>query len=227
MFSTSDYKVLISTFYTLLITGIILAMILAGTNTSAVTIEWAMSLLLNHPDVLKKARAELDTHVGQDHFIDESDLSKLHYLRCIILETFRLCPTAPLLVPHMSSNDYTIGKYNVPRDTIVLVNAWAIHRDPKFWDDPTSFKPERFEGGDVEAHKLIPFGMGKRACPGAGLAQRMVSLTLGSLIQCFKWERVSEMKVDLTEGKGATMPKAEPLEAMCKAREIMHKVSCK
>ncbi|KAA8531625.1 hypothetical protein F0562_006334 [Nyssa sinensis] len=210
-----------------IIKGLMLVMITAGTDTSAVTIEWAMSLLLNHPDVLKKAKAELDTHVGQDRFIDESDLSKLHYLRCIILETFRLCPAAPLLVPHMSSDDCTIGGYNVPRDTIVLVNAWAIHRDPEFWDDPTSFKPERFEGGDVEAHKLMPFGMGRRACPGAGLAQRMVGLTLGSLIQCFEWERVSEMEVDLTEGKGLTMPKAEPLEAMCKAREIMHKVSCK
>ncbi|KAA8531632.1 hypothetical protein F0562_006651 [Nyssa sinensis] len=210
-----------------IIKGLMMVMILAGTDTAAVTIEWAMSLLLNHPDVLKKAKVELDTHVGQDRFIDESDLSKLHYLRCIILETFRLCPAAPLLVPHMSSDDCTIGGYNVPRDTIVLVNAWSIHRDPEFWDDPTSFKPERFEGGDVEAHKLMPFGMGRRACPGAGLAQRVVGLTLGSLIQCFEWERVSEMEVDLTEGKGLTMPKAEPLEVMCKAREIMHKVSCK
>ncbi|KAA8531624.1 hypothetical protein F0562_006333 [Nyssa sinensis] len=210
-----------------IIKGLMMVMILAGTDTAAVTIEWAMSLLLNHPDVLKNARVELDTHVGQDRFIDESDLSKLHYLRCIILETFRLCPAAPLLVPHMSSDDCTIGGYNVPRDTIVLVNAWSIHRDPKYWDDPTSFKPERFEGGDVEAHKLMPFGMGRRACPGAGLAQRVVGLTLGSLIQCFEWERVSEMEVDLTEGKGLTMPKAEPLEAMCKSRDIMHKVSCK
>ncbi|KAA8531634.1 hypothetical protein F0562_006649 [Nyssa sinensis] len=110
-------------------------------------------------------------------------------------------------------------------DTSAVTIEWAM--DPKFWDDPTSFKPERFEGGDVEAHKLMPFGMGRRACPGAGLAQRVVGLTLGSLIQCFEWERVSEMEVDLTEGKGLTMPKAEPLEAMCKAREIMHKVSCK
>ncbi|XP_059641212.1 cytochrome P450 81Q32-like [Cornus florida] len=207
-----------------IIKGLMMVMLLAGTDTSSVTIEWAMSNLLNHPEVLKKARVELDYHVGQDRLIDEQDFSKLNYLLNIILETFRLCPAAPLLVPHMSSDDCTVGGYDVPRGTILLVNAWAIHRDPKVWDDPTSFKPERFEGGEVEAHKLMPFGMGRRSCPGAGLAQRVVGLTLGSLIQCFEWERVSEQHVDMTEGTGVTMPKVEPLEGMCKARDIMKKV---
>ena len=166
-----------------------------------------------------------DTHLGQGRFIDEPDLSKLHYLQAIISETFRLCPAAPLLVPHMSSDDCTRGGFDVPRDTILLVDSWAIHRDPKFWDDPISFKPERFEGGEVEGHKLMPFGMGRRACPGSGLAQRVVGLSLGSLIQCFEWERVGEELVDLTEeGKGTTMPKAVPLEVMCKARDIVKKV---
>ena len=167
----------------------------------------------------------MDTHVGKDRLIDEFDLSKLHYLQAIISETFRLCPAAPLLVPHMTSNDCTIGGFEVPHDTILMVNAWSIHRDPKIWDDPTSFKPERFENGEeVEGHKLMPFGMGRRACPGSGLAQRVVGLGLGSLIQCYEWKRVSEKKVDLTEGKGLTVPKLEPLEAMCKARNIMHNV---
>ncbi|XP_058187593.1 cytochrome P450 81Q32-like [Rhododendron vialii] len=207
-----------------IIKGLIIVIILAGTDTSAVTMEWVMSLLVNHPEVLKKARAEIDAHVGQDRLIDEHDLDKLTYLKAIISETFRLCPAAPMLVPHSSSDDCTIGGYNVPRDTLLLVNAWAIHRDPKVWDDPTSFKPERFEGGEVEGHKLMPFGFGRRACPGVGLAQRIMGLALGSLIQCFEWERVSEDPVDLSEGNGLTMPKAEPLEAMCKARDIMKKV---
>ncbi|KAF5958801.1 hypothetical protein HYC85_006026 [Camellia sinensis] len=207
-----------------IIRGLILVMILAGTDTSAVTMEWAISLLVNHPEVLKKARAELDIQVGQECLIDEHDLSKLNYLQAIISETFRLFPAAPLLVPHMASNDCTIGGFDVPRDTILLVNAWAIHRNPQVWNDPTSFKPERFEGGEAEGHKLMPFGMGRRSCPGAGLAQRVVGLSLASLIQCFEWERVSEKAVDLTEGKGLTMPKLEPLEVMCKARDIMNKV---
>ncbi|KAI7984569.1 Cytochrome P450 81Q32 [Camellia lanceoleosa] len=204
-----------------IIKGLIAVMILAGTDTSAVTMEWAMSLLVNHPEVLKKARAEINAHVGQGHLIDEHDISKLHYLQAIISETFRLFPAAPLLVPHVSSDGCIIGGFNVPRGTLLLVNAWAIHRDPKVWDDPTSFKPERFEGGEMEGYKLMPFGMGRRACPGAGLAQRVVGLALGSLIQCFEWERVTKEAVDLTEGKGLTMPKAEPLEAMCKARDII------
>ncbi|TXG49490.1 hypothetical protein EZV62_025365 [Acer yangbiense] len=202
-------------------------MLLAGTETSAVTMEWAMSNLLNEPEVLKKARDELDAQVGQERLIDEPDVPKLQYLQSIISETLRLYPAGPLLVPHMSSSDCTVGGYDVPADTILLVNAWAIHRDPMLWDDPTSFKPERFEnykdGSDQDlVHKLVPFGVGRRACPGIGLAQRVVRLTLGSLIQCFEWEKVNEKEnVDMAEGKGMTMPKAEPLVAMCKARPVM------
>ncbi|KAB1222358.1 Cytochrome P450 81D1 [Morella rubra] len=174
-----------------IIKGLILVLVLAGTDTSAITLEWTMSNLLNNHDTMKKARAKLDT---------------------------------PLLVPHMASEDCTIGGYDVPSKTIVLVNAWAIHRDPKLWDDATSFKPERFERGEGDAHKLMPFGIGRRACPGAGLAQRTISLALGSLIQCFEWKRVDEAEVDMAEGNGLTMPKAVPLEAMCRARPIMNKV---
>ncbi|KAJ1403198.1 Cytochrome P450 [Sesbania bispinosa] len=200
-----------------IIKGIILVMLLGGTETSATTIEWAMSALLNHPEVLKKARDELDTQIGQVRQVEESDISKLPYLQNIISETFRLYPAFPLLSPHFSSKDCTIGGYNVPRGTILLVNAWAIHRDPQLWSDPTQFKPERFEK-EGEADKLIPFGLGRRACPGAGFGQRTVSLTLGLLIQCFEWRRISEEEIDMTEGKGGTTPKLIPLEAICKAR---------
>ncbi|XVF61272.1 hypothetical protein PTKIN_Ptkin08bG0117000 [Pterospermum kingtungense] len=208
-----------------IIKGLIFVMLLAGTDTSAVTLEWAMSNLLNHPDVLNKARAELDAQVGQERLIDESDIAKLPYLQNIMSETLRLYPAAPFLVPHRTSADCTIGGYTVPRDTIVLINAWAIHRDPELWDDPTSFKPERFNTEVKDhSHKFMPFGMGRRACPGAILGHRMVNLALGAVIQCFEWERVGDQKVDMTEGKGVTMPKVVPLEAMCKARPILHKV---
>jgi cytochrome P450 len=129
----------------------------AGTDTSAVTLEWAMSNLLNNPNTLKKARDELDTQVGEESLLDETHLSKLQYLQNIISETLRLNPAAPLLVPHESSESCSIGGYNVPRDTILLVNAWAIHRDPTVWDDPTSFKPDRFDH-EAEDRKLIAFG---------------------------------------------------------------------
>ncbi|KAK4488416.1 hypothetical protein RD792_004179 [Penstemon davidsonii] len=208
----------------LTIKGIILNMLVAGTDTSSVTIEWAMSLLLNHPDVLEKARQELNSQVGFHRLIDEEDLSNFPYLRNIIFETFRLFPAGPILVPRESSEDCRVGGYDIPRGTLLFVNAWAIHRDPELWDEATEFKPERFEGKEVEAHKLMPFGIGRRACPGTNLAHRVVGLALGSLIQCFDWERVSLEKVDLAEGTGITMPKLKPLEAMLKPREIMYKI---
>ena len=177
--------------------------------------------------MLKKVRAELDNQIGQDKLINELDVSKLHYLQNIISETLRLYPAAPLLLPHMSSEDCTIGGHDIPRETMLLVNAWAIHRDPNIWDDATSFKPERFESGESNVNKLMPFGLGRRACPGAGLAQRTVGLTLGSLIQCFEWERISKEEVDMVEGSGLSMPKAVALEAMCRARPIIAKVLSK
>ncbi|XP_050206448.1 cytochrome P450 81Q32-like [Mercurialis annua] len=210
------------------IKGLILVILLAGTDTAAVTSEWAMASLVNHPDILHKAKTEIDLQIGQERLLEESDLPKLPYLQNIISETLRLYPAGPLLVPHYSSSDCIIGGYNIPKKTIVLINAWAIHRDPTIWDDPSSFRPERFEAdhkrGDHDTYSFIPFGTGRRACPGVGLAQRIVGLTIGSLIQCFEWKRVDEKLVDMSEGKGVSMPKAEPLEVMCKARTIMTKV---
>ncbi|RWR82971.1 isoflavone 2'-hydroxylase [Cinnamomum micranthum f. kanehirae] len=201
-----------------IIKGIIIALVGAGTDTSSVTLEWAMSLLLNNPEVLKKAKAELDVQVGKDRLLDESDLDKLPYLHCIINETLRMHPAGPLLIPHESSEECTLGGFHVPSGTMLLVNLWAIHRDPNLWVDPTSFKPERFEGVENDKEcvncKFIPFGYGRRSCPGMGMAVKVVGLALGTLIQCFEWERVGEEKVDMMEGGGLTMPKAKPLVAL-------------
>ncbi|KAJ9170623.1 hypothetical protein P3X46_018717 [Hevea brasiliensis] len=208
-----------------IIKGLILNLLFAGTDTSAVTLEWVMSNLLNHPNTLRKARDEIDNQVGQECLLDELHLSTLPYLQKIIVETLRLYPAAPLLLPHVSSDNCSIGGYDLPRDTMVLVNAWAIHRDPLLWDNPLSFKPERFDNGegDGDGFKLIPFGLGRRACPGTGLAHRLVGLALGTLIQCFEWKRVTDKEIDMFEGRGLTMPKVGPLEALCKARPIMNK----
>lgn len=197
--------------------------LLAGIDTTAVTLEWAVSHLLNEPEVIKKARFEIESFTGQERLVNEDDLSSLSYVQGIILETLRLTPAAPMLVPHCASEDCKIEGYDVPRDTIVFVNAWAIHRDPNLWEDVTSFKPERHETANesFDSYKLLPFGLGRRACPGVGMAQRVVGLTLASLIQCFDWERMSSSLVDMTEGQGITMPKAQPLVAKCKPRPIM------
>ncbi|XP_044478702.1 cytochrome P450 81Q32-like [Mangifera indica] len=206
-----------------MIRSLMLVILIAGSDTSAGTMEWAMSLLLNNPDVLRKAQAEIDNQIGSNHFVDESDLVKLPYLRCIINETVRLCPAGPLLVPHQSSEECKVGGYRIPRGTMLLVNLWAIQRDPTIWEDPTKFRPERFEGfeGVRDGFKLMPFGVGRRSCRGEGLALRMVGLALGSLIQCFDWERPNKDMVDMTEGSALTLPKAHPLQAKCSPRLSM------
>lgn len=179
-----------------------------------------MTLLLNHPQVLKKAQTEIDRVIGNNRLVDESDIANLPYLRCIINETLRLYPAGPLLVPHEASEDCVIGGYNIPSGTMLIVNQWAIHHDPNVWTDPERFNPERFEGieGTRDGYKLMPFGSGRRGCPGEGLAVRVLGMTLGSVIQCFDWERMSEDMLDMTEAPGLTMPKAVPLVAKCKPR---------
>ncbi|WJX52794.1 hypothetical protein P8452_38864 [Trifolium repens] len=207
-----------------IIKGIIQGMFLAGTDTSAMTLEWAMSALLNHPHILKKAKDEIDTQIGYDRLVDESDISNLPYLQNIIYETLRFYPVAPLLLPRFTSDKFIIEGFTIPRDTIVMINGWAIQRDPKTWSDASCFKPERFEI-EGEANKLIAFGFGRRACPGLGLAHRTMGLSLGLLIQCFEWKRLTQEKVDMTESKiGLVMEKLNPLETMCKARPIIKKV---
>lgn len=198
------------------IKGFILVMFVGGTETSSAVLEWAMSLLLTHPDALHKVRAEIDNRVGLARLMDESDLAKLPFLRCVINETLRLYPPAPLLAPHYSSEDCTVSGFTVPRGTTLLANAWAMHRDPQIWEEPEKFKPERFEAIDGEREpKFVPFGIGRRACPGANMGLRTVSMALGALIQCFEWENIQADKMDMSPGRGNVLSKAKPLEAVC------------
>ncbi|KAJ6810780.1 isoflavone 3'-hydroxylase [Iris pallida] len=216
-------------YYTdILIKGTITVLFTAGTDTSARTMEWVLTMLLNHPEKLKKVRDEIDARVGHERLLVDSDLPNLPYLHNVIKETLRLFPAGPLLVPHESSAECTVAGYRIPRGTMLLVNAYAIHRDPKLWDEPTTFKPERFDG-DREAteFKNIPFGFGRRRCPGEVMGMRVMGLALGALIQCFEWERVGEEEVDLAEGKGMKLRKVVPLEAMYKPRQVMIEVLSK
>ncbi|KAH9327969.1 hypothetical protein KI387_000077 [Taxus chinensis] len=208
--------------------GTALSMITAGTETSSVTIEWALAALLQNPHILSKAQQEIDTHIGRDRLIEETDLHRLKYLEAIVKETLRLYPAAPLLLPHEATQPCTVGGFHVPAGTRLLVNAWAIHRDPAVWDRPTEFEPERFLMGgkqiDVKGQEfeLIPFGSGRRMCPGMPLALTVVKHTLGRLLQSFEWSVPAGTKIDMSEGLGLTMPKAVPLEAIIKPRLPLH-----
>ncbi|XP_078176231.1 cytochrome P450 81Q32-like [Carex rostrata] len=200
---------------------IAVSLLQAGTDNSSNTVEWAITLLLNNPDILKKASAEIDTHVGNKRLVLESDMPNLPYLHCILNEVFRLYPGGPLLVPHQSREHVFIEGYEIPQGTMLVVNAYHIHRDPSLWDEPTKFMPERFESGNAEVKKMITFGMGRRRCPGEGLAVRQVGLMLGTFIQCFDWKRIGDELIDTSEGSGLTLPKAVPLEAMYRPRQVM------
>lgn len=106
---------------------------------------------------------------------------------------------------------------------MLLVNAWALYRDPKVWEEPNSFKPKRMERvqGEKDGFKFIPFSLGRRGCPGDGMAMRAMALALGTLIQCFEWKRTGPDLIDLTEGSESTMPKVKPLVGMHRPRECL------
>ncbi|CAH9053827.1 unnamed protein product, partial [Cuscuta europaea] len=126
-----------------IIGGLVWDTIAAGIDTSAATMEWTLSLLLNHQHVLQKAREEIDDKVGYERLVEESDMADLPYLNCIIKEAMRMHPIAPLAVPHESSKECTIASHRIPKGTMLLLNLYSIQRDPEYWDEPERFNPER------------------------------------------------------------------------------------
>lgn len=172
----------------------------------------------NNYDALKKAQDELDTHVGKNRWVQESDIKNLVYLQAIIKESLRLYPVVPLLVPHESIEDCVVSGYNIPKGTRLLVNVWKLHSDPKIWPNPHKFKPERFltthRDVDVRGNhfELLPFGSGRRMCPGVLLALQVMQYVLAILLQGFKIERPSDEPIDMSESLGVTLRKTFPLE---------------
>ena len=193
----------------------------AGVDTTSSTIEWAMAELLHNPEKIAKARDELEKVLGKDGFVQELDISKFPFLQAIVKETFRLHPPGPFLVPHKAETVVEICGFTVPKNAQILVNVWAMGRDPSIWTDPNIFLPERFlehttdfKGQDFE---LIPFGAGRRICPGFPLANKMVHLMLASLVHCFHWRLADEMKpedINMSETFGITLHRSEPLRAI-------------
>uniref|UniRef100_A0A803QAW6 Cytochrome P450 n=1 Tax=Cannabis sativa TaxID=3483 RepID=A0A803QAW6_CANSA len=203
------------------IVHLILVLFVAGTDTTAATFQWAMAELLRNPETMSKARAELDQIIGKGKPVKESDVSKLPYLQAVLKETFRLHPAVPLLLPRKAERDVEINGFTVPKGAQILVNAWAIGRDKDIWDDQELFKPERFIGSEVDvkgrSFELIPFGGGRRICPGLPLAMRMLPLMLGTLIHSFEWKLENGLKpeeIDMDDKFGITLQMAHPLRAV-------------
>lgn len=171
--------------------------------------EWGIAELVNHPNIQKKLREELDSVLGDGVQITEPDIRNLPYLQAVIKETMRLRMAIPLLVPHMNLHDAKLGGYDIPAESKILVNAWWLANNPDHWNKPHEFRPERFLEEEAHAEpngndfRYLPFGAGRRNCPGIILALPIVAITLGRLVQNFDLlPPPGQSKIDTTEKPG-------------------------
>ncbi|KAL5817320.1 hypothetical protein ACOSQ3_025698 [Xanthoceras sorbifolium] len=201
------------------IKAILLDMFVGGTDTTSTTLEWVMAELVKNPSKMKKAQEEVRSIVKNKLKIDMKDMGEMNYLKCVIKETLRLHSPVPLLVPRETSTIVKLGGYDIPAKTKVFVNAWAIQRDPKLWERPEEFIPERYVNNPVDFKgldfQLIPFGAGRRGCPGISFGLSSVEYVLANLLYWFDWKLpggvIDQEKLDMTEVYGLTVSKKFPL----------------
>ncbi|CAJ2674221.1 unnamed protein product [Trifolium pratense] len=200
------------------IKAVILDMFGGGGDTSGSTIVWAMTELAKEPRVMKKAQDEVREIFNTKGIVGEKYINELEYLKLVVKETLRLHPPAPLLVPRECGQACEIDGYHIPINTKVIVNAWAIGRDPKYWNEPERFYPERFIGSSMDYQgtnfEYIPFGSGRRICPGIIFGLTNVELVLALMLYHFDWKLPKGMKgedLDMTEIFGVTIKRKDDL----------------
>ncbi|XP_027079521.1 cytochrome P450 71AU50 [Coffea arabica] len=203
------------------IKAVLVDLLTAAMDTTATTVEWILAELLKNPRVMKKVQQELDEKVGLHRMVEESELENLTYLDMVVKEALRLHPVVPLLLPHAALEDCIVDGFHIPKDSRVTINVWTIGRDPNAWSDPEKFTPERFIGSDIDVRghdfQLIPFGSGRRSCPGMQLGLTVVRLMLARMVHCFNWELPNGMlpsELDMTEEFGLVMTRAKHLMAI-------------
>ena len=191
----------------------------AGIETSATTIEWAMAEMIRNPTIMKKAQDEVREIFSKKGSVDETGVSEMKYLKSVVKETMRLHPPLPLLLPRESLEKCEINGYKIPAKTRIIVNAWAIGRDPKYWVEPESFIPDRFLDGSIDFKgnnfEYIPFGAGRRICAGMSFGVINVELSLAFLLYHFDWKLPNGMKnedLDMTELFGTALKRKEGLK---------------
>ncbi|XP_060192868.1 geraniol 8-hydroxylase-like [Lycium barbarum] len=197
-----------------------LDLFVAGTDTTSSTLEWAMVEVMRKPYIMKKAKSELADVIGKGKIIEEYDITRLPYLQCLVKETLRMHPPVPFLIRKVDQDIEACG-YFIPKDSQVLVHVWSIGRDPAIWEDPLAFKPERFWGSKMDVRgqdfDLIPFGFGRRICPGLLLATAKLSVMLASLLNSFDWKvegGIAPEDLDVEEKFGITLARSRPLRAV-------------
>jgi len=162
--------------------------IIAGTETVATQLGWAMILLGNHTQVLARLQKELDAVVPKNHLPSMEDKAKLPYMEATILEIMRIRTVGPIAIPHATLANTIVAGFDIPRGTMIIVNTLSAHMDPKVWPEPDKFRPDRFldsEGRVTKRELVIPFSLGKRACPGEVLALQEMFLILSAIVQQF------------------------------------------
>ncbi|XP_051130121.1 labd-13Z-ene-9,15,16-triol synthase, chloroplastic-like [Andrographis paniculata] len=198
--------------------ALLLDIVAAATDTSTTSIEWAMAELINSPTAMAKAQKELSEVVGLDNIVEEHHLPKLKYLDAVFKETLRLHPVVPFLMPRSTSESSIVGGYTIPKGTMVFINLPYIQKDPRFWNSPQEFKPERFLGTEFDftgnSFHYLPFGSGRRMCAGLPLAERMLMYFLASLLHSFDWKSPNDQKLDMSEAFGIMLRKSVPLAAI-------------
>lgn len=204
-------------FEDLQINWLALELLSAGTDTTATTVEWAIAELLKNKEVLKKVSEEIKRETDTNS-LKESHVSQLPYLNACVKETLRLHPPVPFLIPRRALETCKVMDYTIPRDSEVIVNVWAVGRDPWLWEDPLSFKPERFLGSDLDFKgqdfEFLPFGAGRRICPGLPMAAKQVHLIIATLLYYFDWSLPNgedPAMLDMSEKFGITLQKEQPL----------------
>ncbi|CAH1428755.1 unnamed protein product [Lactuca virosa] len=200
------------------IKAVILDIFSAGSESSSIIVEWAMSELLKNPQIMNKAQAEVRQVFDKRGTFDEKGIQGLEYLELVIKETLRLHPPGPLGLPRENSERCEMKGFEIPVKSRVIVNTWAINRDPKYWDEPESFHPERFRNSSLDYRgldfKYIPFGAGRRICPGISYGLANVELPLASLLYHFDWklaDGTDNKDLDMTEAFGVTVGRKNDL----------------
>ncbi|XP_009622691.2 cytochrome P450 83B1-like, partial [Nicotiana tomentosiformis] len=201
------------------IKAILMNILVGGTDTGAAAIVWGMTALIKNPKAMKQVQTEIRESVGSKKgMVNEDDIQNLPYLKAVIKETFRLYPPVPLLVPRETMHKSILEGYEIQPKTIIHVNSWAIARDPEYWENPEEFIPERFFNSNIDFKgqdfELLPFGAGRRGCPGIALGVATVELVLSNLLYAFDWELpcgVNIQDIDTDVLPGLTMHKKNAL----------------
>ncbi|KAL2347889.1 hypothetical protein Fmac_001889 [Flemingia macrophylla] len=200
------------------IKAIILDVFGAGGETAATTINWAMVEIIRDPRVMKITQVEVRDVFSKKQRVDEIYMNELKYLKSVVKETLRLHPPAPLLLPRECGQTCEVHGYHIPVKSRVIVNAWAIGRDPNYWAEPERFYPERFIDSSIDYKgnnfEYIPFGAGRRICPGSTFGLINVELALAFLLYHFDWKIPNGIKseeLDMTEEFGVTLRRKDDL----------------